>query len=148
MIPRIGEPVRPRTRYTPRPGVYAVLIRNGSILLTHQLEPEPEYQLPGGGSDPGESPIPALHREVMEETGWRIGRSRHLRAFRRFTYMPDYSLWAEKICHIYIARHSLRFGPPSEVGHTAVWVPLDVAVGMVANSGDREILKRTAACCL
>lgn len=145
MIPRIGEPVRQGVRYTPRPGIYAVLVRNGSVLLTHQMDPEPEYQLPGGGIDPGEDPIPALHREVREETGWRIGPAKRLGAFRRFTYMPEYDLWAEKICHIYIARPSLCVGPPSETGHTAVWVPPDLAADLVGNAGDQMFLKRFAA---
>ena len=43
-----------------------------SILATHQAEPVPEFQLPGGGIDRGEHPIAALHREVYEETGWKI----------------------------------------------------------------------------
>jgi 8-oxo-dGTP diphosphatase len=142
MIPRVGEPVRSGIRYRPRPGIYAVLIRDGSVLLTHQMDPEPEYQLPGGGIDPGEDPIPALHREVMEETGWRIGQVRRLGVFRRFTYMPEYDLWAEKICHIYTARPSLRLGPPSEKGHSAIWAPPHVAVELVGNAGDRMFLEK------
>lgn len=144
MIPRIGEPVRPGIRYTRRPGIYAVLVRNGAILLTHQIEPKPEYQLPGGGIDPGEDPIPALHREVLEETGWRISTPRRLGAFRRFTYMPEYDLWAEKLCHVYAARPSLRAGPPTETGHTAIWTPPDVAADLVANEGDRLFLRKIA----
>ena len=72
MIRRIGEvPIR-GVKYTQRPGVYSILANGRDILLTHQAEPEPEIQLPGGGIDPGESPITALHREVYEETGYRI----------------------------------------------------------------------------
>lgn len=142
MIRRIGEPVKPGIRYRQRPGIYAVLIRNGSVLLTHQMEPEPEYQLPGGGIDPGEDPIPALHREVLEETGWKIGRATRLGVFRRFTYMPEYDLWAEKICHIYLARPVLALGPPTERGHTAIWTNPAVAAELVANTGDAMFIRR------
>ena len=72
MIRRYGEPVVAGQIYRRRPGVYAILLRGDDILLTHQAEPDNEFQLPGGGIDPGEHPLPALHREVMEETGWRI----------------------------------------------------------------------------
>ena len=140
MIRRIGEPIRSDVRYTRRPGIYGVLVRDGAVLLTHQMEPEPEFQIPGGGIDPGEDPIPALHREVMEETGWRIGPVRRLGAFRRFTYMPEYDLWAEKVCFVYAARPSWRVGPPTEEGHTAVWVSPDEAVELVENDGDRMFL--------
>ncbi|MEO1454158.1 MAG: NUDIX hydrolase [Pseudomonadota bacterium] len=142
MIRRMGESVKPGMRYTQRPGAYAVLLRGRDVLLTHQAAPIPEFQLPGGGIDPGESPLAALYREVMEETGWRIARPRRLGAFRRFTYMPEYDLWAEKLCHIYLATPALRLGEPTEAGHTATWLPVDVAVDTLANEGDRMFLSR------
>jgi 8-oxo-dGTP diphosphatase len=140
VIPRLGESARRDIRYRLRPGAYAILARSGEVLLTHQAAPTPEYQLPGGGIDPGESPIASLHREVMEETGWRIGPVRRLGAYRRFTYMPEYDLWAEKLCHIYLARPALRRGDPTEAGHTAIWTPIATAVGLVASAGDRKFL--------
>jgi 8-oxo-dGTP diphosphatase len=144
VIPRHGETARPGIRYRLRPGAYAVLLRGADVLLTHQAEPTPEFQLPGGGIDPGESPVVSLHREVMEETGWRIGRARRLGAYRRFTFMPEYGLWAEKLCHVYIARPALRHGPPTEPGHAAVWAPLATAAEMVASPGDRRFLSDLA----
>lgn len=140
MIRRYGEPVDPAQRYTRRPGVYAILLQGGHILATHQAAPVPEFQLPGGGIDRGEQPIPALHREVYEETGWRIAVRRRLGAFRRFTYMPEYDLWAEKVCTVYLARPVRRLGPPSEAGHTAVWLPVEEALVRLGNDGDRAML--------
>jgi 8-oxo-dGTP diphosphatase len=140
MIRRYGEPVKPGQRYRRRPGVYAVLLRGDSILTTFQQAPVPEFQLPGGGIDAGEQPVAALHREVIEETGWKIDVVRRIGAFRRFTYMPEYDLWAEKLCAVYLARPILRLGPPSEAGHTAVWLPVDEAVVRLGNPGDRAML--------
>jgi 8-oxo-dGTP diphosphatase len=140
MIRRYGEPVKPGQRYRRRPGVYAVLLRGDSILTTFQQAPVPEFQLPGGGIDAGEQPVAALHREVIEETGWKIDVIRRIGAFRRFTYMPEYDLWAEKLCTVYLARPVLRLGPPSEAGHTAVWLPVDEAVARLGNPGDRAML--------
>jgi 8-oxo-dGTP diphosphatase len=142
MIRRYGEALEMGRRYRRRPGVYAVLRLRDSVLLTHQAEPIPEYQLPGGGIDPGESPVAALHREVFEETGWRIAAPRRLGAFRRFTYMPEYDLWAEKVCHIYLARPVRPHGPPTEAGHTAIWMPLPMVVEQLANDGDRAFVQR------
>lgn len=143
-IRRVGEPLRPEKRYRLRPGAYAVLLRGREVLLTYQEEPEPEFQLPGGGIDPGESPLGALHREVFEETGWRIAGARRLGAFRRFTYMPEYDLWAEKLCHVYLARPVLRLGPPSEPGHTAIWTSAADAVSLAVNPGDRRFIAGVA----
>jgi len=142
MIRRVGEPVRPEMRYTQRTGVYALLPRNGALLLTHQAKPLPEFQLPGGGVDPGEGPVAALHREVFEETGWRIARPIRVGAFRRFTYMPEYDLWAEKICHVFLARPVRPHGPPTEAGHTAHWVAENHAARILGNEGDRLFVSR------
>ncbi len=140
MIRRFGEPVVAGQSYRLRAGAYAVLALDGDVLLTYQEAPEPEFQLPGGGIDPGESPLRALHREVYEETGWLIAAPSRIGAFRRFAYMPDYDLWAEKLCHIYLARPTRRLGPPPEVGHSAVWVPMADAVRVLGNAGDRHFL--------
>ncbi len=141
MIPRHGRPPRAGQRYILRPGVYAVLPRSGSLLLTHQSEPVPELQLPGGGIDPGEHPLHALHREVFEETGWRIARPRRLGAFRRFTFMPEYGLWAEKLCTIYHAMPVRPHEPPSEPGHIALWMPIELAAEKLGTSGDRSFVR-------
>lgn len=145
MIRRIGERVVSGQRYRVRPGVYAVLLRGTEVLLTFQEAPVPEFQLPGGGIDAGEHPLPALHREVMEETGWTIGAARRIGAFRRFTYMPEYDRWAEKVCAVYVARPVLRIRPPTEPGHRAFWVPGDAAAAMLGNDGDRLFLQRALA---
>ena len=140
MIRRYGEPVKAGQRYRRRPGVYAVLLRGHDLLLTHQAEPLPEFQLPGGGIDPGEQPIAALHREVFEETGWSIGSPRFLGIYRRFTYMPEYDMWAEKVCKIFVARPILCLGPPREAGHQPIWTLATKGASLLQNPGDRAVL--------
>ena len=136
MIRRYGDtPVRGQ-RYRKRPGVYAILPLDGKLLLTYQGDPHFEIQLPGGGIDPGEHPLTALHREVFEETGWRIAQPRKLGTFRRFAFMPEYDMWAEKICHIYIARPVRPHGPPSEAGHIPLWLSTEDAITELYNDGD------------
>ena len=137
---RFGESIRRDVKYKLRPGAYAILPLGGRLLLTHQAEPEDEYQLPGGGIDAGESPIAALHREVFEETGWHIATPRKIGFYRRFCYMPDYDMWAEKICHIYLARPVARIRAPTEAGHTALWMDKDAAEVLVSNEGDRAFI--------
>jgi 8-oxo-dGTP diphosphatase len=141
MIRRFGDSPKSGVDYKVRPGAYAVLPRDGRLLLTFQEEPEPEMQLPGGGIDPGESPQQALHREVFEETGWTIAAPRRAGAFRRFVYMPEYDLWANKLCIIYVARPVRQLGPPSEPGHSALWVDPDVAARSLGNPGDRHFVR-------
>ena len=126
--------------YTYRPGAYVILRKGNQLLLTIQEGFDglpPELQLPGGGVDAGESPIPAMHREVIEETGWKMRLERKVGAYRRFTYMPEYGFWAEKICHIYLGAPTYRIGDPTEAGHVPVWLPIDIAIEKLTNAGDR-----------
>jgi 8-oxo-dGTP diphosphatase len=126
-------------RYTLRPGAYVILQREQNLLLTEQdgdrLE-HPELQLPGGGIDAGEHVLPALHREVMEETGWTMDRPVRIGAYRRFVFMPDYDMWAEKVCTIYWSRPVRSLGLPTEELHTPVWVPMNDAPSLLSNEGD------------
>jgi 8-oxo-dGTP diphosphatase len=138
MIRRFGTRPQPGRGYRLRRGVYALLPLGGRLLLTVQSQPHPDLQLPGGGIDPGESPVSALHREVLEETGWRIAAPRRIGAFRRFTYMPEYDLWAEKLCLIYVARPVRRLGPPTEPFHEALWLDAAKAAQQLGNAGDRH----------
>lgn len=140
MIRRIGHAPNADQRYVLRPGSYAILPLRGSLLLTAQLTDIVDVQLPGGGIDPGESPIQALHREVLEETGWRIAKPRRLGAFRRFVYMPEYNIWAEKLCHIYAARPVRQITMPIEPNHETLIVSPEEAVQIMGNNGDRHFV--------
>jgi len=141
MTPRYGDPREPGRSYRRRPGAYAILMRESRVLLTHQTDPHDEFQLPGGGIDPGETPLRALHREVFEETGWRIAPQRRLGCFRRYTFMPEYDLWAEKLCAIYLAFPVRRLAPPAETGHSAHWVSPADAARLVGNPGDAAMIR-------
>lgn len=142
MIPRYGHPPQPRQRHHLRPGAYALLVRDGRLLLTRQALPEPEFQLPGGGIDAGETGLRALHREVFEETGWTIGAARRLGAYRRFAFMPEYGRFAEKLCHVWVARPILRLSGPVEAHHSAHWASPLAAMDLLADPGARTFLAR------
>ncbi len=140
MIRRMGAPPQRGRMYTLRPGAYAILPLAGRILLTAQTEPVLDVQLPGGGIDPGESPLRALYREVREEIGWSIARPRRLGAFRRFVFMPEYDLWAEKICHIYVAHPARQVADPIEPDHQTLLLSREDALNALGNDGDRMFL--------
>jgi len=139
---RFGEPYPAEKRYKLRPGVYAVLADRDQLLLTEQNDQwdGPQLQLPGGGIDPGESPLEALHRECMEEIGWRIAPLRRLGAYRWFVFMPEYDLWAEKICHIYLARPVRKIAEPSEPDHISLWMDAEIAAEKLYAPGDRAFV--------
>ncbi len=136
---RFGQIKRGQT-YRDRPGAYAVILSGRSLLVTEEQSDVNEFQLPGGGIDPGESPLQALHREVREETGWVIAPVRKLTSYQLFTYMPDYDLWARKLCHIYLCHPVLQRSAPTEAHHTEVWMSPRDAVALLASPGDAAVV--------
>ena len=141
MLPRHGAPWLPGRPYRDRPGAYAVILgsgaRAGQLLCVDQ---KGELQLPGGGIDPGESPLQALHREVWEETGWRIGDPRRIAAFQRFSFLPEYRYWARKVQAIYLARAVRPLGPPQEPDHAVRWLTPARAARSLGVAGDRAVI--------
>ena len=137
---RFGAPPQHDIRYPPRPGAYVIVDAGDGLLASFQEAPVPELQLPGGGIDPGEGTLAALHREVLEETGYRIHAVRRIGMFHRYTFMPDYDRYAQKLCSIYAARLGPRMGAPTEPGHAAVFLPWEVALDKLAVAGDRHFV--------
>ncbi len=138
------QPIDPVRRYRERHGAYAVVLDGRDVLVTWE-DGEREFQLPGGGIDPGEGPLQALRRECLEETGWQVRPLRRLGAFQRYAFMPSYDMWARKVCHVYLARPVRRVGPPSETGHAALWMPAATALARLSVDGDRSFLARALA---
>lgn len=142
---RFGEVRRRGQRYRLRPGAYGVILRGRRALIALNACPGEEVALPGGGIDPGESPLRALHREAMEETGWRIRPLARVGAYRRFVFMPEYDMWAEKICHIYLCRAGRRVAAPSEPDHQPVWLDVEAAGAALSVDGDRALFSAALA---
>ncbi|MGR3783782.1 MAG: NUDIX domain-containing protein [Albimonas sp.] len=146
---RFGDPWRSDAPYRERPGAYGAILgsgpRAGQMLLAATPNDGEAFLLPGGGVDPGESPLRALTREVYEETGYSVQPLRRLGAFQQYRWMPDYQMWARKICHIYLCRAGRPLGPPVEPDHTPVWLPVAEAVRRLSVAGERHVVSRHLA---
>lgn len=142
---RFGEAFRPDAPYRDRPGAYAIILRGRDMLVAETPNAGETFLLPGGGIDPGESTLPALHREVWEETGWTVRHIRRLGAFQRYCYMPEYSKWARKICGVHLCLAGRRLSDPFEPDHTPVWMDARDAAELLSVSGERHFVKEFLA---
>jgi len=132
--PGLSRSERLRIEPHQRVAAYAVVVAEGRLLLT-QLAPRTgaagRWNLPGGGIDPGESPVDAVVREVAEETGQVVDTVRLVDVMtqhwvgRSARGLEDY--------HAVRLLHTARCAEPTrpvvhDVGGStsdARWVPLD-----------------------
>lgn len=129
----------PGQTYRDRPGVYAVILGGADMMLVEQ---NGDLLLPGGGIEAGESMMAALHREVWEETGWRVAPVRRLGAFHRHAWLDEEGYWCRKTAHIYLCRAVRRLGPPVEPDHTPVWMRAGLALAHLDQDGERVFAAR------
>ena len=138
-----GEKFDRKVKYQRRVGAYGIIVHNNELLLTEQITSENniEVQLPGGGSDEGESLIQTLYREVLEETGWGIKVLKKNGVFQRFTYMPEYKIWAHKICHVYKCVATIKKTKVLEKNHRSVFMNKKRAMDALLDTGFKYFVK-------
>lgn len=140
-----------------RVGAYAVIIRDGSILLSHWRDHgHSSWTLPGGGLEMREDAPAAVIREVREETGYTVELEELLGVDSIFI-PPEHRFPGEdpRLLHalriIYRARVTSGVLTHEVGGSTdqAAWVPLE----QVAELGEAALVQvglemaiRTPAC--
>ena len=140
---QFGEKVNYKVKYQRRVGAYGIILQKNDLILTEQITKENgiELQLPGGGCNEEESLIRALYREVLEEIGWGIKVLKKEGIFQRFTYMPEYKIWAHKICHIYRCVPTMRKKEQLEKNHRSVIMNKKKAVEKVVDTGFKYFIQ-------
>ncbi|MCR5322784.1 MAG: serine hydrolase [Lachnospiraceae bacterium] len=111
-----------------RDGSRAIIVQDGKILLTHELN-SGWWLLPGGGLEEGETPEDCVIREVEEETGYLV------RPLRRFLFMSEfYEEYRYSgyffICEVTGKGHMNLTDVEKRRGVQPEWIPLQDAIDL------------------
>jgi len=121
-------------KYPERPGAYAVIVNEyGKVAL---IEAQQKYYfLPGGGIDEGEDHRSALHREILEETGYIVEILDEIGDAKDYVVALRPNTYFNKIGKFFLARLSVYSGNKQEDDHTLIWVdPKDAKEKMYQES--------------
>lgn len=98
------------------------------------------WEIPAGKIDPGETPVEAAAREVVEETGWKVAQLDHL-----ISYQPTNGMSDQRF-HLFLASGASPVGPPTDPSESEriEWVPLSEVRALVAAGQMMDGLSLTA----
>ncbi|MGY3778813.1 NUDIX domain-containing protein [Isobaculum melis] len=110
--------------YAPRKGAYAIIQNTENQFLVVE-SPDKELFLVGGGIEGEETPIEALHRETLEETGYTIQIEQNLgEAEKHFVSWRYPTLSQHNIGYFYVCSLEEKIAEPIET-EPMKWVTLD-----------------------
>ncbi len=121
-IPQFGAR-QPGKDYRERPSVYGLAFDERRRLLVVRVPRKDQLVLPGGGIDPGEEAVAALHREIREETGLAVRIVGALGRANQFIVTKNKGKAQNKLGRFYIVSVTARLGPPLEADHEVHWLP-------------------------
>lgn len=137
MTQRFGDPV-PGVSYWHRPGAYAVVSRDDGLIAVVEMYGR-YFHLPGGGIDPGEDPLTALSREVLEETGLRVTIGALIAEIEEYAHAEELGYFIKAGRYFSAAMASVA-GPPQEDGHRLLWMSRAEAIEKLVHPGQRWIV--------
>ncbi len=139
--PVFGERLADRA-YQRRPGAYAVIRDDAGRVAVIRLSTG--TFLPGGGSDPGETPEQTLAREVREELGHAVRVRRRLGCATQLCGAIETGLF-EKDGTYFEATLGEQLGDPTESDHALEWLEPEAAVAALKHEAQRWAVRCATA---
>ncbi len=133
-----------RSPNTTRHSAGGLVLSRGRVLVVRQLHNT--WSLPKGHLEPGETPLEAAKREILEESGIRtLTFIRPLGSYTRYQIGLDGKDDMSKKKHIIMflfTTTQTKLRPQDPATPEAVWLPPAKAVARLTHPKDRAFLKR------
>ena len=138
-IPQFGI-CRSDVTYRERPSAYG-LIRDdrGHLLVCRTPQ---RFMLPGGGIDPGETPVEAMTREVTEETGLVAVEAHLLCRANQYVEKANGKPSVNKLGYFFVADVEDRGLEPLDDDHECLWLPIDEAQKILSHEAHIWVVGR------
>ncbi len=141
-IPAFGERIQGQT-YRVRPGAYGVIFdaeRRIAVLRTKQ-----GFYLPGGGSEPGETPEQTLRRETQEECGFSLDIGQSLGEAVEYVYAAEEATYFAKHGRFFTATLASEAASAGEEDHALLWLTPEQALAQLTHQSQVWAVRQALA---
>ena len=128
-----------------REGSRAIIVQDGKILLTHELN-SGWWLIPGGGLEQGETPEICVIREVEEETGYLVRPLRHFLVMHEYYEEYRYTGYFF-VCEVTGKGQMNLTDAETRRGVQPEWIPLQEAIDLFSKHASYETAKSSALSC-
>jgi 8-oxo-dGTP diphosphatase len=129
--------------YPTRRGAHGIACNGEGLIALSRIERADggiEYDLPGGGVDPGETDEAALVREFMEETGLPVRAGRFVTRVKQY-WRTDRDETRNADFQIFEVAVTGAASQPSEPDHSLVWMAPQDAISAVRHEAQAFALR-------
>lgn len=120
-----------------RPGSYAIIVDDDRVLV---IDDGRQFYLPGGGAEPGETPLETVQREVLEETGHEAAEAVTFHEARQWVVDDETDTAVNRHCTFFLVELGDRPDRLLPLEEHARWAPREAAVDLMAEEASRWAL--------
>lgn len=141
-MPTFGQKVVGQ-QYHLRPGAYALIFQAPDLVALIQVGRR--FFLPGGGAEPGETPVETVRREVLEECGHEILIRAQIGLAVDYIFAQNEAKYYEIQSVFLEATLGELLRTPQEEDHDLVWHQVSEAQALLSRPSQKWALQKAVA---